>query len=466
MRLSITAKFILAFLLISLTGLALASVLANWLTVREFKQLSLEQARDRFANDMALYYQANGSWDGALENMRLRSFRFGPPDGNPGRNASQDSRPPRNQAIYFVLTDANGQVVIPAGDYASGTTVSLEKLASGTPITNPSGTVGVVLLIGNAPPLGPREEQFLSAINWALFYSALGAAGMGLALAVFLARNLTRPLRALTTAIRAVAAGDLKQRVTVNSRDELEELANAFNGMSEDLHRLTQSRRQMTADIAHDLRTPLTVIGGYIESMHDGVLKPTQERLSLINTEVHRLQRLVEDLRILSQADAGELRLNWEPIALPGLLASIAQSYRPLADKQGIVIKTEIADDLPEVNVDPDRIAQVLGNCVTNSLRYTPEGGEIIFKSWHDKKDVMLAVQDTGQGISPETLPHIFDRFYRADSMRTQGDESGLGLAIAKSIIEAHGGEISAESAEGQGTTIKIRLKSGGSVRQ
>ena len=466
LRLSITAKIVLAFLLISLAGLALASVIANWLTVREFKQLSLEQARDRFAAEMTQYYQAHGSWEGVLESFRTRNIRPTSPDNPQGRPQSaqdRDNRPPRNFAFYFVLTDLKGTVLIPAGDYAVGDTASPAYVAAGTPISAAGAPVGAVLVIDNAPPLGPREEQFLEAINRALLVSALGAAAFALALAVLLARNLTRPLHALTAAIRAVAGGDLKQRVTVTSHDELEELANAFNGMSADLDRLTQSRRQMTADIAHDLRTPLTVIGGYIESMHDGVLKPTQERLGLIQTEVQRLQRLVEDLRTLSQADAGELRLNREPIELPSLLSSIAQSYRPLADKQGISIKTDIADDLPRVNADPDRLAQVLGNCVTNSLRYTPEGGEIIFKAWldrgRDKKDAVLVVQDTGQGIAPESLPHIFDRFYRADSSRAQGDESGLGLAIAKSIVEAHGGEISAESAAGTGTVIKIRLQ-------
>ncbi len=462
MKLSITAKFVLAFLLISLSGLALASVIANWLTVREFKQLSMEQARERFAAEMTQYYQTHNSWDGVLESFRARSNRSQSPDPAPTRvpsNEDRNNRPPRGPTLYFVLTDAKNAVLIPAGGLAIGDIASPEALASGTPISASGARVGTVWLIGSAPPLGPREEQFLKAINRALLVSALGAAAFALVLAVVLARNLTRPLHALTTAIRAVAGGDLKQRVTVTSHDELEELANAFNTMSADLDRLTQSRRQMTADIAHDLRTPLTVIGGYIESMHDGVLKPTQERLGLIQTEVQRLQRLVEDLRTLSQADAGELRLNREPIALAGLLTSTAQSYRPLADKQGISIKTDIADDLRQVNADPDRLAQVLGNCVTNSLRYTPEGGEIIFRAWRDKKDVVLAVQDTGQGIAPEALPHIFDRFYRADSQRAMGDESGLGLAIAKSIIEAHGGGISAESVAGKGTVIKIRLR-------
>ena len=430
LRLSITAKIVLAFLLTSLAGLALASVIANWLTAREFKLLSMEQGRDRFVADMTQYYQAHSSWDGVLENFRTRGNRSQSPDLAPTRVPSgedRNNRPPRGPAFYFVLTDAKNAVLIPAGSYAVGDIAAPEALATGTPISTNGARVGTVLLIGGAPPLGPREEQFLEAINRALLISALGAAAFALALAVLLARNLTRPLHALTTAIRAVASGDLKQRVTVNSRDELEELDNAFNAMSADLDQLTQSRRQMTADIAHDLRTPLTVIGGYIESMHDGVLKPTQERLGLIQTEVQRLQRLVEDLRTLSQADAGELRLNREPIELPSLLNSIAQSYRPLADKQGISIKTDITDDLPLVNADPDRLAQVLGNCVTNSLRYTPEGGEIIFKAWRDKKDAVLVVQDSGQGIAPDALPHIFDRFYRADSQRAQGDESGLG---------------------------------------
>src|ERR1035437_10329397 len=212
----------------------------------------------------------------------------------------------------------------------------------------------------------------------------------------------------------------------------------------------------MTADIAHDLRSPLTVIGGYVESVRDGVLKPTPERLDTIHAEVQHLQRLVEDLRTLSQADAGELRLNRVPVSPLALLEQMAKSYNQLAARKKVALDVQAQADLPEILLDPDRMAQVFGNLISNSLRYTPEGGQILLAAGQEKDSLAFSVQDTGQGISAEALPHIFDRFYRADPARAQGSESGLGLAIARSIVEAHGGSISAESELGKGTKIRV----------
>ena len=456
---SITVKLILAFLLVSITGVALASGITYWLTVREFKQLTFDQARDRFVADMTFYYQTNGSWNGVLNYYQLRNSAYPPFDSQPApQPPGPVNGPPRPQTFFFVLADTNGRVLIPAGPYQTSDIIPQADLLKGTAIRVNSTQVGSVLVIGNPPPLGNLEQQYLNRTNLALLYSALGALAVALMLGIILARALTHPIQNLTTAIRAMANGDLKQNVEVKSQDELGELAAAFNQMSADLDRLIQSRRQMTADIAHDLRNPLTVIGGYIESMREGVLKPTPERLDAIQTEVQHLQRLVEDLRILSQADAGELSLNRKQISLSALAEQTIQSYQPLADKQETILRTNISNGLPEINADPDRLAQVLGNLITNSLRYTPRGGEIALDAWQKQNNVVLTVSDSGKGIPPESLPYIFDRFYRADPARTHGDESGLGLAIAKSIIEAHGGTISAESQLGTGTKIEISL--------
>jgi two-component system sensor histidine kinase BaeS len=456
---SITTRLILAFLLVGITVVGLASGITYWLTVREFKQLTFDQARDRFVADMAFYYQTKGSWDGVLAYYELRSTassRFNPPPGGPGPLTG--GSPPPLQTIFFALADQGGHVLIPAGQYQVGQSVAQSTLSQGTAITVDQVQVGTALVTGNLPPLGGLEQRYLNSTNLALLYTALGASALALVLGIVLARALTHPIRDLTTAIRAMAGGDLNQHVAVKSRDELGELAAAFNQMSSDLDRLSRSRRQMTADIAHDLRNPLTVIGGYVESMREGVLKPTPERLDAIQVEVRHLERLVDDLRTLSQAEAGELRLNREPVAVAQLLEVMVQSYRPLAEKQGITLKAEAEKDLPELNVDPDRLAQVLGNAITNSLRYTESPGGITLRASRNADHVILTVSDTGKGIAPEALPHVFDRFYRGDSSRTDADESGLGLAIAKSIVEAHGGAISALSTPGLGTTIKITL--------
>jgi signal transduction histidine kinase len=258
-------------------------------------------------------------------------------------------------------------------------------------------------------------------------------------------------------ATRALAQGKLEQEVPVHSRDELGELAQAFNQMSADLARANQARRQMTADIAHDLRNPLTVIGGYLESLQDGKLRPTPERFATMQAEVHHLQRLVEDLRTLSLADAGELALQRRPVQPGELLERVAAAYQPQATQQGILLKVELETGLTEFFLDPERLEQVLGNLVSNALRYTPEGGEIRLTAKRAVGRLVLAVADTGSGIAPEILPHIFERSFRGDPSRS-GDESGLGLAIAKSIVELHGGTLQVQSVLGQGSQFILTL--------
>jgi len=215
----------------------------------------------------------------------------------------------------------------------------------------------------------------------------------------------------------------------------------------------------MTADIAHDLRTPLTVISGYTESLRDGVLKPTPARFETMYNKVQQLKRLVEDLRTLSLADAGELALNREPVSPWTLLEQSAAAYQHLAERQNISLQVRTGPQLPEINADPERMAQVFGNLVGNALRYTPDGGRIVLSAQRRARAVHLNVQDNGKGIAPDDLPHVFDRFYRGDTSRQQQNgESGLGLAIAKAIVEMHGGEISVESELGSGTTFTIVL--------
>jgi signal transduction histidine kinase len=485
MNRSITAKFVLAFLAVSVTVVALASGITYWLTARQFRQLVFDQARDRFVADATLFYQMNGSWYGALAYFNLREAFPGRSGPGPGQNPQepgavfvqggggtiqtvqggsgtiqtvQGGGQGFSSTFSFLLADADGKVLVPAGQYNAGDVISAAKLAQGTTITVNDQRVGTVLVIGSAPALGGLEKQYLARSNLALLYATLGAAFVALVLGVILARTLTHPLRDLTSAIHAMAKGELKQHVVVKTRDEIGELAGAFNKMSSDLDRLNRSRQQMTADIAHDLRTPLTVIGGYVESMQEGVLKPTPERLETIHTEVQHLQRLVEDLRTLSQADAGELSLNRAAVAPAALLERISKSYGHLVEQKKITLDTCIEAGLPELRVDPDRMAQVFGNLITNALRYTSEAGKITLAAKGEQGAIAFTVEDTGTGIQPEALPYIFDRFYRADSSRHQGEASGLGLAIAKSITEAHGGTISAESRPSTGTTIKILL--------
>jgi signal transduction histidine kinase len=356
--------------------------------------------------------------------------------------------------------DSGGHVLWAAGPYHEGDQINASELARGTPVQINGQAVGAVLTTAAAPELDPREQQYLDRTNRAVLLAALGATVIAVLLGFLLARTLTTPLRELTTAIRAMAGGKLNQAVPVRSQDELGELATTFNQMSADLARSNELRRQMTADIAHDLRTPLSVLLGYLESLRDGVLKPTPERLDVLYGEAQHLTRLVEDLRTLSLADAHELSINCRSVPPRALLDRLAADYQHQAGQCGVSLCVEADEKLPVINVDEERMMQVLGNLVSNALRYTPRGGWITLGARASDHQVTLMVRDNGAGMTPEVLPHVFERFYRGDESRTQSSgESGLGLAIAKSIVELHGGQISAESAgPGTGSTFAIVL--------
>ncbi|MFM8370704.1 MAG: sensor histidine kinase, partial [Chloroflexota bacterium] len=302
----------------------------------------------------------------------------------------------------------------------------------------------------------PIDQKYVDQINRGFWLAGIVGMLVALGFGLLLARSLTRPVRDLTNATRNMAQGQLEQQVPIHSGDELGELAQAFNHMSADLARANRSRKQMTADIAHDLRNPLTVLSGYLESLQDGKLKPTPERFAVMQAEVTHLQHLVEDLRTLSLADAGELKLHLEPTSIPELLERVAEAYRHQAEQQQIHLKVEIEPNLPEVDLDPARMEQVLGNLVSNALRYTAADGEIRLEAKQLNGSLSVSVIDNGSGIPAEILPHIFERSYRGDESRS-GNESGLGLAIAKSIVEYHGGNIRAESNK-VGSTFHITI--------
>jgi signal transduction histidine kinase len=265
-------------------------------------------------------------------------------------------------------------------------------------------------------------------------------------------------VRELTGATKRVAGGELGIQVPVRTGDELGELANSFNQMSADLAQSNQVRRQMTADVAHDLRTPLSVILGYTEALSDGKLQGTPQMYGVMHSEAQHLSHLIDDLRFLSLADAGELPLERRNVSPLDLLNRTAASNHAAAEQKQIDLQVQGAPDLPDLNVDPERMAQVLGNLTSNALRHTPAGGTIVLTARSEVEGVLLQVRDTGSGIAAADLPYIFHRFYRGDLSRQQTGESGLGLAIAKSIVEAHGGRITAESNLGAGTTITITL--------
>ena len=273
-------------------------------------------------------------------------------------------------------------------------------------------------------------------------------------------RSVVKPIRLTVEMLKDIAEGegDLTRRIDIVRNDELGELAKSFNQMSLDLARSNQARRQMTADIAHDLRSPLSVILGYTEALSEGKIEGTLEVFDVLHQEAQHLSYLIDDLRTLSLADAGELSLNLQPVAPQELLQDVARSYQQQAQEKAIVLRVDASGNVPQVNVDPNRMTQVLSNLVSNALRYTPEGGEIVLGSSFTEDTVTLYVQDNGVGIKEQDLPHIFHRFYRGDNSRQHNGKTGLGLAIVKSLVEVQGGSVSVESTPGIRTIFNVRL--------
>ena len=448
----LTHKLTLAFLLISLLAIGLAAAFIWGSISIAFNQYLENQQQNSFIVAVTTYYQNNKTWNGV--DTYLRSQQLLPPLG-------EVDPPPQP----YVLVDSNRVVIIPSAPYVVDEKIKQGTLDKGISIEVNGKVVGTVISTGQPLVRKPIDQKYIDQINQALWIAGFGGILIALVLGLLIARSLTRPIRELTHATQEMALGKLSQQIPVRSKDELGELAQSFNQMSTDLSRANQARRQMTADIAHDLRNPLAVISGYLELLQDGKLKPTPERFAVMQAEVAQLQRLVEDLRLLSLADAGELKLYLEPTSPAELLEHVAAAYRHQAEAQNIQLLLDIEPNLPEIQLDTARMEQVLGNLVSNALRYTggkPEGGKIRLsakQSFNVDRDeaggsLTVSVIDNGSGIPAEILPHIFERSYRGDSSRS-GNESGLGLAIAKSIVELHGGRIRVES-DAAGTRFYI----------
>ncbi len=439
---------------------------------------SFGETQRSYADSLGDYYVAHGnSWAGIDERLDRPPF-IGPNGG----------------FINYTLADTNGRVVASSDQRQVGEQADAAMDKRGVPVEINGERVGTFLVrsgpfaapsaagVPSAPNAATRSRApafFWPIVRSFLIVGLVLASGL-LLLAIFFAQRLSRPLRNITRAAQQLAGGQLDVQVRRAPIRELDELAQAFNAMARSLEQADKQRRQMTADIAHELRTPLTIIKGRLEGLQDGVYSPTPDEVDRLLGETALLERLIEDLRLLALAEAGQLPLYREPLDPRDLLASARSAFAGQAEAQSVALHVEAAGALPLIDADPQRMAQVLANLVANALRYTPPGGSIVLSATQETKDggrktmddsdgmqsivfrppsIVFQVSDTGHGIAPEDLPHVFDRFYRADRSRTRGSGgAGLGLAITRQIVAAHGGLIWAESELGHGTTISIAL--------
>ena len=456
MKRSLKAKFILSYLAVALLTVLVVSVVIRLTSGQSLMNLVVEQQTALLTESVQTYYTANGTLGGFF-NYYLQTNHRQPAPDQPGDFLDKPTKGEDIRGVYG-LVDAEYRVLMPTFGYEIGQTLPQDRLKGAVAVKVDGETVAWILPDTSRQfSLSAEEELFLKRTNLAIGLSALAGVLVAVVMGFLLTSSLIKPIRRLTQASQELARGNLQQQVPVTSQDELGLLTTTFNQMSADLARVDEQRKRLTADITHDLSTPLQIISGYIEMLEEGEVTLTPQRISIIKTEIDHLRRLVSDLTTLTQVEAGGLEIQTQVVQPASLLERVFHAYQPIAARQGVDLVLNVSENSPKILVDEGRIQQVLKNLVENALRYTSEGGQICLGLKVGEK-VQLYVQDNGLGIEAEDLPYVFDRFYRADKNRSgNGGKMGLGLAICKALVTAQGGSISAESAgKGQGTTMII----------
>jgi signal transduction histidine kinase len=330
--------------------------------------------------------------------------------------------------------------------------------------TVPTAEGGSVTVLTRSPSRGflgrlSATTGFLQSVWWQFLLVGVVAATVSLVVARLMARGMTQPLRDMAAAARRMETGDYSVRVETRSRDEVGRLAAAFNRMSSELMNLEQSRRDLVANVSHELKTPIAAIRAHLENILDGVERPEPATLAMMLGQVERLGKLVSQLLELSKLESGEVALRPERLALRPLVDELFSEIAVAMSGRRIQLGNQVPTDLPSVLADRERLHQVLFNLVDNAVRFTPDGGTVTVSARPEDGSVHVAVADTGSGIPPEHLPRLFERFYRVDHARAREDGgTGIGLAIARSVVEAHGGTIAAESEPGRGSVFSFDL--------
>jgi len=452
---SLKFRLLIAFLSVILVTIGTVFLFISLRTSGEIGQFERRGEEAQFArllHSLTRYHFEQGDWTGIQAKVEEMGSLYG---------------------RRIVLTDENGVVVAdsqggligqPYQPPSSEEALLLPALPSpphpflppSPPITEASGTV----YIGPQSLTDPTSPQFLSrSITQFIIWGCLIGGGVALAMTLILSRRILSPIKALTEATRRLGQGDFSQRLELKDKGEVGELARAFNSMAGDLERAEQLRRNMVADVAHELRTPLSNIRGYLEAVNDGMMKADAKAIQSLNEEANRLSRLVDELQELSLAEAGELKLQCQAEDISRLIDQSALAFQAQAAAKGVLLSTDLGEKLPPVNIDSQRMSQVLHNLLDNALAHTESGGYVTVSAMRKDDWIEVAVTDTGEGIPDEDLPNIFERFYRVDKSRARATGgSGLGLTIAKRLVEAHGVNIEVRSEPGKGTRFTFTL--------
>jgi signal transduction histidine kinase len=465
---SLYQRLTLTHTLVALLAVILVALFAGILIGRSYAALAAQRAQVTAQTVrtvvVPLYENTNGDWD-----QIARRFQ------------RLIDTAPENADRRILLADENWQIQLDSLGQFRREVVPLRFRQQAVPIDVRGMRVGYVIVPIGGEGRTPAERQFIRSITFIIIFGSIIAGTVALVTALLMARRLVAPLRSLTSAANRLSAGEQHTPIAEPDDREFADLARAFNQMAAEIERQETLRRTMLSDITHELRTPLSVLRLQLESIEDGIEQPTPALMASLTQEVGLLERLIDDLRLLALADAGQLTLNCEPVAPRSTIDHLAHHATPRARQQGITLHIEPVVDVPDVYADPQRLTQVLVNLVENALRYTPRGGTITLRSYHANGHparaadaprrgavhtqqpatswVVFEVTDTGTGIAPEDLPRIFDRFYRTDRARArETGGSGLGLAIVERLVHAHTGRVTVDSTLGQGTTFAVWL--------
>ena len=456
-----------ALLLMVVVSIGLMAYLTNLSTTREFRQyiscINVVYA-ERVEQSLTLFYSKEYSWAG------IQSALEASLEAEDGRLVVADS-------AGVVVGDSNGDWLgRDAEDIGLKGGILIDVLGKDVGEFYLIGIPGALVRRGNMgqwekfipPVLNMAEQDFLNRVQGSLILAGLLAAGVAILMGLIITRQIIRPLHALTAGARRISRGQLNYRVEVRSKDEIGDLAKSFNEMASVLSENEVTRRRLLADITHELRTPLTVIEGTVNGILDGVFESDKERLNSIKDETFMLTRLINDLRDISLAEAGQLKLEIASTDMVKLVNRKLLQAEGTARENGVHLELQAAQDIPEIGVDLFRMEQVIANLITNAVRHTFAGGKVAITLQEGTADdgsglncphLLISVADTGEGIGAEHLAKIFERFYRADSSRAKSrGETGLGLAIVKQMVEAHSGRVWVESEQNKGSTFFVAL--------
>ena len=452
---SLKAKLIVALLLVALLSTTIGLTLAIYSTKVSFSTYLDSYASNNLAQwqqAISMYYVEHKSLEGLQHYISLGPRMMGNRGGQRGFAFNEQ----------VIVISKEGKIVLDTLGSSQGENADNKLLNEAEPIIVNGETIGKIA-IRVIPPRGvlSLEEQFITSVYRGFVWGGLAASLFAILLGIFFANSLVRPIQKLTEVVKDFAQGKWSKKAPIESMDEIGALANTFNQMADELDRSIKVKKQMVADVSHELRTPITILRGNLESIQAGVKKPTDQLILSMTDEVLRLSRLVGELQQLSLLDNNSLPINKKRVDLIALIQRVYEILLVEAQSKKINFKYHYIKEYLYLEADEDKIAQVIINLVTNALRHTPAEGQIMVRVEEDtEKDLAkIKIIDQGPGIPKEQLQNIFERFYRIDEARNREHGGmGLGLAISKGIIEAHGGQIKVESNQPTGSIFVIEI--------